>query len=135
VSRSIDEILQQSTVVAVVGASEDLDKPGHRIPVRLQKRGFKLIPVNPKGGELFGETVYRSLTDVDVPVDVVDVFRPADEAPEIALQAAAIRAKALWLQEGLTSEKAKQIATDAGMDYAEDICMAGESDRLDIQKD
>jgi predicted CoA-binding protein len=135
VSRSIDEILQQSNVVAVVGASEDLDKPGHRIPVRLQKRGFKIIPINPRGGELFGERVYRSLPDVDVPVDVVDVFRPAEEAPEIALQAAAVGARALWLQEGLTSEKAREIATESGMDYAEDICMAGESDRLDIHKD
>ncbi len=84
----------------MVGASSDPSKAAHRIPLYLQSQGYRIVPVNPRGGELLGERAYRSLTEIDVPVDVVDVFRPAEEAPDIARQAVAIGAKVLWLQEG-----------------------------------
>lgn len=133
-SRSIREILENSRTVAVVGASRDPEKPGGDVPRRLQKRGFRLIPVSPTGDELFGESVRNSIAEIDTPIDIVEVFRPADEAPDIARQAVAIGAKVLWLQQGLASPEARRIAEEAGMDYVEDRCMGAESDSLGITK-
>src|SRR6266487_67850 len=90
-------IYAQTRTIAVIGASADASKAAHKIPRYLQSQGYRILPVNPRGGKLFGEQVFRSLTEIDVPVDVVEVFRPAQEAPEIARQAVAIGAKVLWL--------------------------------------
>jgi uncharacterized protein len=75
-----------------------------------------------------------SLLDVDEPVDIVQVFRPSREAPDIAHQAVEIGARALWLQLGITSDEAREIAQDAGIDYVEDRCMQQETRRLGIRK-
>ena len=72
------------------------------------------MPVNPRGGQLFGERVFSSLAEVDVPIDVVDVLGPASEAPLIARQAIALGDKVLWLQLGIASEEARQIARATG---------------------
>ena len=74
-------IYAQSKTIAVVGASADESKAAHRIPSYLQSQGYRILPVNPRGGELFGEHVFRSLIEIDVPVDVVEVFRPASGSP------------------------------------------------------
>jgi predicted CoA-binding protein len=79
--------------------------------------------VNPKGGEIFGERVYARLTDIPEPVDVVDVFRPAEETPAIARDAVQIGAKVLWLQKGIVSEQAEQIATEGGLKVVMNRCM------------
>jgi predicted CoA-binding protein len=134
VSRSPQEILQRSTVIAVVGASRDPRKAGGSVPAGLQQRGFRIIPINPFADELFGERVYRSLLEVPEPVDLVDVFRPAADAPEIARQAVAIGAKALWLQLDIRSREARRIAEAAGMDYVEDQCTAVISALYQIQR-
>lgn len=131
---SPQEILERSTVIAVVGASRDRRKAGGSVPEGLQRRGFRIIPINPFADELFGERVYRTLLDVPEPVDLVDVFRPAADAPEVARQAAAIGAKALWLQLDIRSEEARRIAAAAGMDYVEDQCTAVVSALYQIQK-
>ena len=94
------------------------------MPAGLQRRGFRIIPVNPYADTLFGERAYRSLLDIPEKVDVVDVFRPSRDAAEIARQAAAIGAKALWLQLDIRSDEARHIAEAAGMDYVEDECTA-----------
>ncbi len=117
-------MLQRARTIAVVGASRDPDKAGGSVPAGLQDRGFRIIPINPHAETLFGERVYRSLLDVPEKVDVVDVFRPAPDTPEIARQAAAIGAGALWLQLGIRSEESRRIAEAAGMDYVEDECTA-----------
>lgn len=91
-------IYAQTRTIAVVGASADDSKAAHQIPRYLQAQGYRIVPINPRADQLFGERVFRSLAEIDVPVDVVDVFRPADEAPEIARQAIAIGAKVIWLQ-------------------------------------
>jgi predicted CoA-binding protein len=109
--------------IAVVGASENPAKAAHGIPAYLQREGYRIIPVNPRGGEMFGEQVRTSLAEIGEPVDAVDVFRPADETPEIARQAAAIGAKVLWLQEGIHSDEAQRIAEEAGMTFVSDTCM------------
>jgi predicted CoA-binding protein len=116
-------IYADTRTIAVVGASADEAKPGHRVPRYLQSQGYRILPVNPRGGELFGEHVYHSLAEIDLPVDVVDVFRPAGEAPDIARQAIEIGAKVLWLQEGIVSEEARRIAEAAGLTVVMDRCM------------
>jgi uncharacterized protein len=122
--RSAREVLERATTIAVVGASRDPFKAGGSVPVGLQRRGFRIIPINPFADFLFGERVYRSLADVPEKIDLVDVFRPAADAPEIARQTVAIGAKALWLQEDIRSTEARKIAETAGLDYIEDECTA-----------
>ena len=121
-AKTSHEILETARTIAVVGASRDPDKAGGSVPAGLQHRGFRIIPVNPYADTLFGERVYRSLLEIPEKVDLVDVFRPAEDAPEIARQAAAIGAGALWLQLDIRSDEARRIAADAGMDYVEDEC-------------
>jgi predicted CoA-binding protein len=121
-------IYREARTIAVVGASGDPAKPAHAIPAYLRRQGYRILPVNPRGGELFGEPVARSLAEVDGPVDVVDVFRPADEAPEIAREAVKAGAKVLWLQLGIASDEARQVAEAAGLTVVMDRCM-GETHR------
>jgi uncharacterized protein len=115
VSRTSHEILQRSKTIAIVGASRDPDKAGGSVPAGLQ---------NPFAKTLFGERVYRSLLDVKEPIDIVDVFRPAGDAPEIARQAVAVGAKAVWLQLDIRSDEARRITEAAGIDFVEDECTA-----------
>jgi predicted CoA-binding protein len=124
VSKTSREILAAATTIAVVGASRDPYKAGGSVPAGLQERGFRIIPINPFADELFGERVYRSLSEVPDRIDIVDVFRPAGDAAEIARQAVAVGAKALWLQLNIRSEEAGRIAEAAGLDYVEDECTA-----------
>jgi uncharacterized protein len=121
-------IYAETSTIAVVGASGDPSKPAHRIPRYLQEQGYRILPVNPRGGELLGEKVARSLPEVDGPVDVVEVFRPADEAPQIAREAVQVGAKVLWLQLGIRSQEARQVAEAAGLTVVMDRCM-GETHR------
>ena len=121
-AKTAQEILQGAKTIAVVGASRDASKAGGSVPAGLQRRGFRIIPINPYADMLFGERVYRSLLDVPEKIDLVDVFRPAPDTPEIARQAAAVGARALWLQLDIRSAEARRIAEEAGMDYVEDEC-------------
>ena len=134
--KSPEEVLRSATTIAVVGASRDPRKAGGSVPAGLQRRGFRIIPVNPRAdGTLFGERVYHSLLEIPEKVDLVDVFRPASDAPDIARQAAQIGAGALWLQLDIRSAEAREIAARAGMDYVEDQCTAVVSALYQIQKD
>ena len=134
-ARSAKEVLANATTIAVVGASRDPYKAGGSVPEGLQRRGFRIIPINPFAEVLFGERVYRSLADVPEKVDLVDVFRPAADAPEIARQAVAIGAKALWLQQDIRSQEARRIAEEAGLDYIEDDCTAVVASLYRIKKE
>jgi hypothetical protein len=126
------KIYDRVSTIAVVGASGDPRKPSFAIPRQLQGLGYRIVPVNPKGGEILGERVYRSLHEVDIPIDVVDVFRPADETPDIAHQAVSAGAKVLWLQEGIVSEEAARIAQEGGLTAVMGICMGHTARRLGI---
>lgn len=110
-------------MIAVVGASPDTSKRANIVPSYLQDEGYRIIPVNPNHDQILGQRSYATLADIPEPVDVVDVFRPADEAPRIAEQAAAIGAKVLWLQVGIVSDDAAAIANEAGMTYVSDLCI------------
>jgi uncharacterized protein len=134
VREQVLSIYSQARTIAVVGASADPEKAANRIPRYLQSQGYRILPVNPRGGELFGERVYTSLTEIEVPVDVVDVFRPAEEAPEIARQAIEIGAKVLWLQLGIESEEASRIAEAAGIKVVMNRCMGATHAELGLGK-
>jgi uncharacterized protein len=131
---TICEILEDVSTIAVVGASRNPSKAAGGVPLYLKEIGFRVIPVNPNAAELYGVKAYSSLLEIDEAVDVVQVFRPSEEAPEIARQAARIGARALWLQLGITSAEARRIAVEAGLAYVEDRCMAVENDDLGIRK-
>ena len=121
-ARTPDAILRDTRTIAVVGASRDPGKPGGSVPVSLQRRGFRIIPVNPYAEKLFGERAYKTLAEIPEKIDLVDVFRPAADAPEIARQAAAVGARALWLQLDIRSDEARRIAEAAGLEFVEDAC-------------
>lgn len=130
----IRRLLESASTIAVVGASNDTSKPAHRIPKGLVEAGFRMIPVNPDADEVAGQRAYPTLDDIPEPVDVVDVFRPADEAPEIARSAVAMGADALWLQLDITSDDARAIALDGGVDYVEDRCIGQTVKKMGIRK-
>lgn len=117
------QIYHDAKTIAVVGASADETKAAHTIPRYLQRQGFRIVPVNPKGGEILGEKVYERLTDVPEPVEVVDVFRPSEETPDVARDAVKVGAKVLWLQEGIESEEAERIAAEGGLKVVMNRCM------------
>lgn len=127
-------VLEKYSVVAVVGISTNPSKAAHRIPKTLKQAGFKVIPVNPTAEEVLGEKAYPTLADIPDQVDIVDVFRPSEDAADIAREAVKSGAKALWLQIGITSDEARTIALDAGLDYIENRCMGHETTVLGITK-
>lgn len=116
-------LFHATRTIAVVGASHREDRPAHTIPAYLRSQGYRIIPVSPRGGELFGERVRTSLAEIDEPIDVVDVFRPSAETPDIARQAVAMGARVLWLQKGIANDEARAIAEAAGLTVIMDRCM------------
>jgi uncharacterized protein len=128
----VEHILSAYTTITVVGASATSSKAAHTVPAYMQQRGWRIIPVNPHADQILGEAVYRTLADVPEPIGLVDVFRPSGQTPDIARQAVAAGATALWLQLGIVSHEARAIAEDAGMLYVEDRCLVIEQRRLGL---
>ncbi|QUQ70197.1 CoA-binding protein [Kutzneria sp. CA-103260] len=128
----IRELLTSARTIAVVGLSTQPWKAAHSVPASLKAAGYRVIPVHPSAEEILGEKAYRSLLDIPDKIDIVDVFRPAAEAPAIAEQAVQIKAGALWLQLGIVSPQAREIADAAGLPYVEDRCIAVERSRLGV---
>ena len=118
------DILTKYKNIALVGASKDLKKTSSIVMKYLQTYGYKVYPVNPNisGEEILGEQVYGKISEIDGPVDIIDVFRPSDEAIEFANEAIKIKAKVLWLQLNIKSPKAKKIAEANNIIYIEDKC-------------
>lgn len=117
--------------VAVVGASTSYEKAAHIVPAYLQRHGYELRPVNPNADEIFGERAYDSLADVAEPINVVEIFRPSEEVPEIVAQALARDdVKAIWMQPGIRNDEAAQEAKAAGLDVVQDRCMKVEHGQL-----
>jgi predicted CoA-binding protein len=124
--RSAQQILAEANVIAVVGASRDPMKPSHTVPLQMLRHGWRIIPVNPFVDEIFGIKAVPTLADIGEPIDLVDVFRPAQDAVEVVRQAVEIKAPAVWLQSGIVSAEARRLAEAAGIDYVEDRCLAVE---------
>ena len=121
---NIKEILSKYKSIAMIGVSNDPTKASTIVMKYMQKYGFKVFPVNPKakGQKILGEKVYEKITDIKDPVDIVDVFRPSNEAINIAKDTVHIKAKVLWLQLGIRSEEAKKIVEVNKIEYVEDKC-------------
>jgi predicted CoA-binding protein len=122
--RSPEEILREATTIALVGASPDPGRPSHDVMAYLLRAGYRVVPVNPHAAEVLGLRCVGSLAELEEPVDLVDVFRRPEHCGEVARQAAAAGAGALWLQLGVVSAEARRVAEEAGMDYVEDACTA-----------
>ncbi len=124
------QILHEARTIAVVGLSADPGKPSHEVAAYLQANGYHIVPVNPRGGVILGETVYADLRAVPEPIDLVDVFRPAAACLDVARAAVAVRAKVLWLQLGIVNDEAATLARDAGLTVVMDRCTLREHRRL-----
>jgi uncharacterized protein len=123
--RSPEQILRESETIALVGASPNPARPSHGVMRYLLAQGYRVIPVRPLNcDEVCGIPCAASLSDIEEPIDLVDVFRREDAAPGHAREAVAAGAKAFWLQLDLRSAEARRIATEAGLDYVEDLCTA-----------
>ena len=137
---SIKKTLEQSKTIAMVGVSSIKKEVSTNIKRRpstivmkyMQEFGYKVIPVNPfsAGEKIHGEIVVAKLNDIKIPVDIVDVFRPAEEAPKIAEEAVKIGAKVFWLQYGIQNEEAKKISEEANIKYIDNKCIKQEYQKL-----
>jgi predicted CoA-binding protein len=127
------DILKSCQTIAVVGLSADESKASHRVASYLQEQGYKIIPVNPKESQILGETCYARLSDVPDKIDVVDIFRKAEDVPPLVEDAIKVKAQAVWMQEGIVNEAAAQKAREAGIKVVMDKCMLKEHLRLQNQ--
>jgi hypothetical protein len=124
VPRSPAEILSDTKTIALVGASPRPARPSNSVMRYLLDAGYRVIPVRPHVREIHGVRCVASLAEIEEPIDLVDVFRRADACPGVAREAVEADARAVWLQLGLVSAEARQIAEDARLEYVEDECTA-----------
>ena len=133
-TKLIEDILKSSKTIAMVGVSslkkkEDPKnlkrKPSTIVMKYMQEFGYRVIPVNPfaVGEIIHGEKVFSKLEDIEIPIDIVNIFRPSNETPDLANEAVKINAKVLWLQYGIKNDAAEKIALDAKMKYISNRCI------------
>jgi len=132
----IRELLTSARTIAMVGASDRPNRPSHGVMKILQDHGYRVLPVNPQitGEHVHGEYVWRELSQIGVPIDIVDIFRRPEAAGEAVDQAIAVGAKAVWLQLGVVNPEAAARAEAAGLKVVMDRCPAIELRRLGIRK-
>ena len=125
-------ILNENRTIAMVGLSADPMRPSHFAAIYMQSEGYDIIPVNPRyaGERILGQLVYAALEEIPRPVQIVDVFRRAEEVPAIAHSAITIGANVLWMQLGVINEEAARIAREAGLEVVMDRCVKIEHARL-----
>ena len=128
------QLLTEAKTVAIVGASSNPERSSHGIMRMLQSVGYRVIPVNPRETEVLGEQAYSRLEDIPEHVDVVDVFRRAEDTPPIADSAVAIGAKALWLQSGISNEETAARATTGGLVVVMNACIGVMHSMLRVPK-
>jgi predicted CoA-binding protein len=123
--RELRALLGDVHTIAVVGLSSKRGRPSFEVASYLQEHGYRIVPINPNETEVLGERAYGTLADVppEVVIDVVDVFRRAEETPPVARDAVAAGARVLWLQEGIVSEEAARIATEGGLEVIMGVCI------------
>ena len=136
----IKKTLSSAKTIAMVGVSYIKEEDSTNIKRRpstivmkyLQEFGYRVIPVNPfsAGKKIYGENVFAKLEDVNFPIDIVDVFRPSKEVPELAKQTIRIKAKTLWLQYGIEDKKSEQLLNSKNITYIENKCIKQEYQRL-----
>ena len=127
---TLRRILRTSRTIAVVGLSADWFRPSHFAAKYMQEHGYRIVPVNPRYEAVLGERCHATLATIEVPVDIVDVFRKTEDVLPIAEQAIAIGAKCLWQQIGVKNEEAAALAAAAGLEVVMDRCVKIEHARL-----
>jgi predicted CoA-binding protein len=132
--QDVEAILTGTRTWAVVGCSPDPRRDSHRIAALLQRRGYRVIPVNPAVEEVLGERCYARLDEIEEPVEVVDIFRRSDAAGAHVDEAIAIGARAVWMQLGVIDQAAADRARSAGLRVVMDRCPAIELPRLDRRR-
>ena len=119
----ISEILQKCRTIAVVGLSSNPMRPSHAVSEYMQRAGYRIIPVNPNEMEVLGEKSYARLEDVPEKIDVVNIFRRADEVSPIVESAIRVGTQVVWMQLGIENEVAAEKAREAGLAVVEDACI------------
>ena len=119
----MEKIFKDSKTIAVVGLSSNPSRPSYSVARYLQSQGYKIIPVNPNEKEILGEKSYPDLVSIPDKIDIVDIFRRSEDVPPVIEQAIKIKAKVVWMQEGIVNEEAAKKASDAGLTVVMDKCM------------
>ena len=134
--KDIAELLRSARTIAMVGASDNPDRPSYRVMQFLQEQGYRVLPINPKitGEHVHGEYIWRELSQIGEPIDIVDIFRRSDFAGENVDQAVAVGAKAVWMQLGVIDEAAAKRAEAAGLKVVMDRCPKIEIARLGVER-
>ncbi|KAG2478334.1 MAG: CoA-binding domain-containing protein [Nitrosopumilales archaeon] len=129
---SDDEIKQIFSLknVAVVGMSKHPEKAAHFVPKYLLEQGFNILPINPTSSEILNKKCYSSITEVDEPIDIVDVFRPSDQVLPFVKEAITMKPKVIWLQQGIHNQEAEELARKEGIKVVFNRCMLAEHKRL-----
>ena len=125
-----EKILNVFHTVAMVGASDNPEKPSYRVNRYLTGQGYNVIPVNPNLKEVLGKASYQDLSSIPEQVEVVDIFRKSEDVLPVVKEAVAIGARVVWMQEGIVNEEAASLARDAGLLVVMDKCMRKEHLRL-----
>ncbi len=124
------KILRNTRTIAVVGCSKEEGKPSHDIPAYMQSVGFRIVPVNPNADMILGEKCYKNVKEIPFKVDLVDVFRPSNEALSVTMAAFEAGITRVWLQLGIYSKEAEDFAASKGMEFVMDRCIMVEYNKL-----
>lgn len=118
----VKEILKMKTI-AVVGLSPKPDRPSFDVAQYMQSKGYKIVPVRPGVNQILGEKCYASLEDIPFSIDIVDIFRNANDCPAVVKSALKIKPKAIWIQEDIISYESKQMVEGSGILFIMDYCL------------
>ncbi|MCW3976079.1 MAG: CoA-binding protein [Candidatus Bathyarchaeota archaeon] len=126
----LKELLIKSKTIAIVGCSRDPKKAAHSVPKYLNEQGYEIIPVNPFADEILGIKVRKSLSEIEKPIDIVNIFRPSDECLQVVKESIELRPRAIWMQLGIENEEAAKLAENHGICVVENKCIYIEHKRL-----
>lgn len=126
----LKRILEENKTIAVVGCSRDPKKPAHTVPKYMKEQGYEIIPVNPFADQILGEKVHKSLSEINKPIDIVDIFRPSEQCLEVVKEAVNLKPKVIWMQLGIKNEEAAQLAEKNGIEVIMDKCILVEHRNL-----
>jgi predicted CoA-binding protein len=118
----LKRILEENNTIAVVGCSRDPEKPSHTVPKYMKEQGYKIIPINPFVDQILEEKVHKSLSEINEPVDIVNIFRPSEQCLEVVKEAVKLKPKVIWMQLGIKNEEAAQLAEKNGIEVIMDKC-------------
>lgn len=133
--QTLKTILEHSKTIAILGLSPDSTKPSHQVAQYLQYKGYSILPIYPKGGEILGVKAYVSIKEAfeaNVQIDILNVFRKSEALLEVAKEVLVLKTppKCVWVQLGLANQAAKELLEKAGILYIEDSCIKIEHKRL-----